>query len=141
MQTAQFLPAWLYCEPYIAELEYELYAKRCWHPIAACSELRAGQALALELLGVPLLLTRPEAGEIRVFLNRCPHRGVALLDTDRSARDCRRLVCPYHGWTYDLYGRLRAAAREGDFLEPFHRSDWPLKSLRKNRLNGRAFSS
>ena len=51
MQTAQFLPAWLYCEPYIAELEYELYAKRCWHPIAAGSELGAGQALALELLG------------------------------------------------------------------------------------------
>lgn len=130
MQTAQFLPAWLYCEPYIAEREYELYAKRCWHPIAAGSELGAGQALALELLGLPLLLTRPEAGEIRVFLNRCPHRGVGLLDPDRSARDCRRLVCPYHGWTYDLNGRLRAAAREGDFLEPFHRSDWPLKELR-----------
>jgi carnitine monooxygenase subunit len=87
MQTAQFLPAWLYCEPYIAELEYELYAKRCWHPIAAGSELGAEQALALELLGLPLLLTRPESGPIRVFLNRCPHRGVALLDTDRSARD------------------------------------------------------
>lgn len=130
MQTAQFLPAWLYCEPYIAELEYELYAKRCWHPIAAASEVGAGQALALELLGLPLLLTRPEASEIRVFLNRCPHRGVALLDTDRSARDCRRLVCPYHGWTYDLNGRLLAAAREGDFLEPFHRCDWPLQELR-----------
>jgi phenylpropionate dioxygenase-like ring-hydroxylating dioxygenase large terminal subunit len=39
-------------------------------------------------------------------------------------------VCPYHGWTYDLQGRLQAAAREADFLALFNREDWPLKSLR-----------
>jgi phenylpropionate dioxygenase-like ring-hydroxylating dioxygenase large terminal subunit len=130
MQPAPFLPAWLYSSPSIAEREYQLYVKRCWHPIAASSELGPGEALALELLGLPLLLTRPEDGPARVFLNRCPHRGVALLDKDQPAHPCRRLVCPYHGWTYDLNGQLRAAAREGEFLEPFNRGDWPLQKLR-----------
>jgi phenylpropionate dioxygenase-like ring-hydroxylating dioxygenase large terminal subunit len=130
MQPAPFLPAWLYCAPSIAEREYQLYVKRCWHPIAAGSELGPGEALALELLGLPLLLTRPEDRPARVFLNRCPHRGVALLDKDQPAHPCRRLVCPYHGWTYDLNGQLRAAAREGEFLEPFIRGDWPLQELR-----------
>jgi len=129
MQPAPFLPAWLYSDPSIAERETQLYAKRCWHPIAASSELAAGEALALELLGLPLLLTRPKEGPARVFVNRCPHRGVALLDTDQPAHACRRLVCPYHGWTYDLNGQLQAAAREAEFLEPFQRSDWPLQEL------------
>lgn len=130
MHPAPFLPAWLYSEPSILEREYQLYAMRCWHPIAAGSELGPSNAVALELLGLPLLLTRPEKGPARVFLNRCPHRGMALLSTGQPARPCRRLVCPYHGWTYDLNGQLQAAAREADFLEPFHRSDWPLQELR-----------
>lgn len=130
MPPAPFLPAWLYSDPSIADREYQLYAKRCWHPIAAGSELGPGEALALELLGLPLLLTHPHEGPPRAFLNRCPHRGVALLETDQPARPCRRLVCPYHGWTYDLNGQLQAATREADFLEPFQRSDWPLQELR-----------
>lgn len=130
MHPAPFLPAWLYSAPSIAEREYERYAQRCWHPIAASSELGAEQALAKALLGLPLLLTRPADGPARVFLNRCPHRGVALLDTDQPAHACRRLVCPYHGWSYDLNGQLRAAAREGEFMELFQRSDWPLPELR-----------
>lgn len=130
MPHAPFLPAWLYDEPSIAEREYQRYAQRCWHPIAVSSELEPGQALARELLGLPLLITRSEDGRSRVFVNRCPHRGIALLEADQPARRCRRLVCPYHGWTYDLNGQLRAAAREGDFLEPLDRSDWPLQELR-----------
>ena len=129
MQPTPFLPAWLYCEPSIAEREYQRYAMRCWHPVAAGSELGPREALALELLGSPILLTRPEDGPARAFLNRCPHRGVALIDQDQPAQRCRRLVCSYHGWTYDLNGQLRAAAREAEFLEPFHRSDWPLQEL------------
>jgi phenylpropionate dioxygenase-like ring-hydroxylating dioxygenase large terminal subunit len=45
-------------------------------------------------------------------------------------------VCPYHGWTYDLQGRLRAAARESEFLEPFNRDDWPLDGLACQELAG-----
>jgi phenylpropionate dioxygenase-like ring-hydroxylating dioxygenase large terminal subunit len=53
-----------------------------------------------------------------------------------TAQPCRRLVCPYHGWTYDLQGRLRAAARESEFLEPFNRDDWPLDGLACQELVG-----
>ncbi|MFO7628160.1 MAG: aromatic ring-hydroxylating dioxygenase subunit alpha [Prochlorococcaceae cyanobacterium] len=127
--AAPFLPAWLYSEPDIAEREQQLYARRCWHPIAASSELAEGQALAMELLGLPLLLTRTDAEPPRAFLNRCPHRGMHLLKPGLPSRNCRRLVCPYHGWTYNLNGQLRAAAREAEFVEPFSRSDWPLQQL------------
>lgn len=129
MESSTFLPAWLYTEPAIAEREHQLYARRCWHPITASSELGNGQALAVELLGLPLLLTRAAGEAPLAFFNRCPHRGVAILQPGQPSRNCRRLVCPYHGWSYDLNGQLRAAAREGDFVEAFRRSDWPLQQL------------
>jgi phenylpropionate dioxygenase-like ring-hydroxylating dioxygenase large terminal subunit len=142
MAAAAFLPPWLYSSAAVAERERSHYSARCWHPVAARSGLEVGQALAVELLGLPLLLTRPAANPptnpsanpqahspARAFLNRCPHRGVALLETGDAPRSCRRLICPYHGWSYDLDGQLLAAARETDFLEPFHRDAWPLQEL------------
>ena len=135
MSALPFLPSWVYRSSAVAARERSHYANRCWHPVAARTEISAGGALALELLGVPLLLTCPPAGHqpeeapVRAFLNRCPHRGVALLASGTAAPSCRRLICPYHGWTYDLNGQLQAAAREAEFLEPFHRGHWPLQEL------------
>ncbi|WP_185465676.1 MULTISPECIES: aromatic ring-hydroxylating dioxygenase subunit alpha [unclassified Synechococcus] len=124
-----FLEAELYRSTAVAGRERQLYAPRFWHPVAPLASLPEGSALALELLDLPLLLCHPPGGPPRAFINRCPHRGVALLPPAAAAQTCRRLVCPYHGWTYDLDGRLRAAAREGEFTGAFSRHDWPLIAL------------
>lgn len=55
--------------------------------------------------GVPIVVTRNEAGAVQAFLNVCRHRGGRA-----AAAPCgtaRRLTCGYHGWTFDLDGRLR----------------------------------
>jgi phenylpropionate dioxygenase-like ring-hydroxylating dioxygenase large terminal subunit len=132
---AQFLPSWLYSEPAVADQEREAYAGRLWHPLAVSDALGEGEVLAVNLLEQPLLLTRA-GGVARAFRNRCPHRGVPFALPAATAQPCRRLVCPYHGWTYDLQGRLRAAARESEFLEPFNRDDWPLDGLACQELAG-----
>ena len=123
-----FLASWLYTSPDVAERERQRYSNRLWHPLTSATAIAEGHAQAFDLLGVPLLLTR-QGGVLRAFLNRCPHRAVALQQPTDHATPCRRLVCPYHGWTYDLQGRLQAAAREADFLAPFNREDWPLPAL------------
>ena len=133
--STRFLPAWLYAAPEIASRERRDYAAKLWHPIGSTGDLCEGHAQAAQLLELPVLLTR-EAGIARAFLNRCPHRGVPFADPTAGPVPCRRLVCPYHGWTYDLRGNLRAAAREGDFLEPFNRGDWPLQPLPCQELGG-----
>jgi phenylpropionate dioxygenase-like ring-hydroxylating dioxygenase large terminal subunit len=60
---------------------------------------------------VPIVVTRSGDSRARAFFNVCRHRGMALVATEGSepakARPCRALVCPYHGWTYELDGRLR----------------------------------
>jgi phenylpropionate dioxygenase-like ring-hydroxylating dioxygenase large terminal subunit len=146
MADAAFLPPWVYGSAAVAERERSHYIDRCWHPVAASSALNSGQALAVELLGMPVLLTRPapsgtaaapsspEAPPPRAFFNRCPHRGVALLESGSPPQSCRRLICPYHGWSYDLNGQLLAAAREGEFIEPFNRADWPLQEVACRQL-------
>ena len=130
-----FLPAWLYGSPEIERRERVQYAARLWHPLTASSAVADSQAQAFDLLGLPLVLTRVR-GVARAFLNRCPHRGVALQSPSAQPMTCRRLVCPYHGWTYDLQGQLLAAARESDFVAPFVRSDWPLPALACQELGG-----
>ncbi|MFM7676793.1 MAG: aromatic ring-hydroxylating oxygenase subunit alpha [Synechococcus sp.] len=125
-----FLPAGLYGSEAVSREERTRYVPRFWHPVAVATDLAPGQALAAAVLEVPVLLTWP-AGEVqpRAFLNRCPHRGVALLKADQGGVACRRLVCPYHGWGYGLNGQLQTATREAEFLAPFRREDWPLTSL------------
>ena len=123
-----FLAGWFYTSHEVAERERQRYSNRLWHPLTSATAIPEGHAQAFELLGVPLLLTR-QGGELRAFLNRCPHRAVALQQPTNRATPCRRLVCPYHGWTYDLEGHLKAAAREAEFLRPFTREDWPLTAL------------
>jgi phenylpropionate dioxygenase-like ring-hydroxylating dioxygenase large terminal subunit len=51
------------------------------------------------------------------------------LPADGAALSCRKLVCPYHGWTYNLEGELLAAAREDGFVAALSRADWPLEAL------------
>ena len=55
--------------------------------------------------GVPIVVTRNPSGELGAFLNVCRHRGGKAAAA--SCGTARRLTCAYHGWTYDLDGRLR----------------------------------
>ncbi|MGD9750208.1 MAG: aromatic ring-hydroxylating dioxygenase subunit alpha [Acidimicrobiia bacterium] len=63
--------------------------------------------------GVPIVVTRGADGELRAFLNVCRHRGARA-----AAEPCgtaRRLTCRFHGWTYDLEGRLRGLPQPEGF--------------------------
>lgn len=49
------------------------------------------------------LLVRDAGGTLRAFANACRHRGTRLASEACAAK---AVVCPYHGWTYDLTGAL-----------------------------------
>ena len=56
---------------------------------------------------VPGLVVR-DGDAVRMFANTCRHRGHELLP-EGGTSDRRKVVCPYHAWTYDLEGRLVGA--------------------------------
>ena len=89
------------CEQEIAQLFRKL-------PLIALhsSELQAGQVLAHDGYGVPMLLSRDKDGVVHAHLNVCRHRGTRLVES-KLAIAKSSIVCPYHGWTYQLDGKLR----------------------------------
>ncbi len=91
-----------------AQLERELRTLFRERPllVALAPDLpQPGAFLAQDAAGLPTLLVRGEDGVVRAFVNACRHRG-ARLATGRGHG--RRLVCPFHAWTYDLEGCVRS---------------------------------
>jgi NAD(P)H-dependent nitrite reductase small subunit len=69
--------------------------------VAAAADLPPGGSLAVRVDGVPIALFNL-SGSVHAIENVCPHAGAAL---DRGARTgpCREVViCPFHGWRFDV---------------------------------------
>ena len=58
----------------------------------------------LDVLGVPILLSRGGDGVLRSFVNMCSHRGAMVAPEGSGVT--RRFTCPYHAWSYDSQGDL-----------------------------------
>ena len=79
-------------------------------PSAALPE--AGSYVAREAAGTPIVVVRGSDGKVQAFRNACRHRGMQVA----SGTGCARaFVCRYHGWTYNLEGRLRHIPHEEGF--------------------------
>lgn len=99
------LPAWTYSDPEFFALEQERVFRPSWQVVCHESDLAGpGEWRTLDYLGESVIVIRGVDGALRAFANVCRHRGSRLLD---GAGGCaKKLVCPYHAWTYDLDGRL-----------------------------------
>lgn len=72
----------------------------------------AGDYLAEEIGGAPVIVVRNAEGGFAAFHNVCRHRAGALV-ADGQGHCGDAFVCRYHGWRYSLDGRLRTATDFG----------------------------
>lgn len=110
------LPAWTYRDPEFFELEQERVFAPAWQVMCHESDLpEVGSWHSLDYLGESVIVVRGADRLLRAFANVCRHRGSRLVD---GASGCaRKLVCPYHAWTYDLDGSLAGVPGSASYPE------------------------
>jgi choline monooxygenase len=144
LERARTIPASWYFDPEIDAAERERIFGRTWLAAARADQLtKAGSFVTAEIAGEPILVLRDSKGELRAFHNVCRHRAARVItETEGCAT---KLRCPYHGWTYDLEGRLRGTPefegvadfrREDNGLVPLDVAAWgPLVFVHPERAN------
>jgi choline monooxygenase len=127
LERASTVPAAWYTDADVYALERRAVFGDAWLVVGRAADVAApGSFLTAEVAGEPILVVRDEAGVLRAFSNVCRHRA-APVATEQCGR-ASRLRCPYHGWTYDLAGRLRGAP-EFEGVADFCREDNGLLAL------------
>jgi choline monooxygenase len=108
LEQAYTIPASWYVNDAVAGLERENVFGRTWQVVARAEQLRAaGQFVATELAGEPLLIVRGNDNVLRAFFNVCRHHAAGVATEECGNASIFR--CPYHGWSYGLDGALKGA--------------------------------
>ena len=107
-----------------------------WQPVGAVGQLaNVGDYLTTRIADWRLLVLRSESNTLQAFLNLCPHRGSLLLE---GSGNCDKIVCPYHGWQFDLHGTLQDTPWFGE-ASPFDKPNLSLRPVQLDAWRGIVF--
>ena len=149
LNRATTLPAQAYTSEEFFAWELNHVLRPGWQCVAHVSQIPIpGDFLNLDLLGEPLIVVHGKDDAIRVLSRVCPHRSMDIMPEgfgyaghspaeERDGKtDCGRtrlFLCPYHAWTFELDGQLKACpemheaegfCRDDFFLKPFRCEIW-----------------
>ena len=100
---------------------------RCWIYLGHESEVEnPGDYRRRTVAGRPLFFIRGKDGQVRVFLNSCPHRGALLCRRDEGNAEVLR--CFYHAWSFNTSGEVIGLPGEDAYGPSFDRSELSLKA-------------
>jgi len=118
------LPGWLYTDQEFFDVEMERVMRPSWQIVCHVSDIaQAGDYRTLDYLGESVIVVRGDDGAVRAFSNVCRHRAMRLVEGPAGC--AKKLVCPYHAWTYEPDGRLTGVPMK---------SDYPTLKLEENGL-------
>ena len=128
----------LYWDPEVLVAEMDRLFSSHWLCVGRSEDLhRSGDFLTRDVGVEPILVIRGDERELRAFYNVCRHRGTRLLES-RQGRNLDHIVCPYHGWAYNVQGELIAAPKM-ESSPSFSRSDFGLVNVSVGEWNGFVF--
>ena len=112
INTIYGLPAKSYTDQEFWEKECNTVLADGWLFVGFVHEFKkAGDVLPIFIAGKPILLIKNNNNKITAFHNVCSHRCLKLVDEKKNVGKVIR--CPYHSWSYDLEGNLKAAPHIG----------------------------
>ena len=107
MGDARALPLQMYTSSALYEHEQAQIFRREWICVGREDQLpNIGDYFTVELAGEPLVIVRDDDEQLRALSAVCRHRYMSVVS---GTGNTRRLVCPYHRWSYGLDGELRGA--------------------------------
>ena len=110
--------------PEFFEAEREAIFQRSWLYVGRSERIpRPGSYFTRELPGrlASIVVTRGLDGTVQAFHNVCAHRGNKVVwqehPQEESSGSCRQFSCKYHGWRYDLEGKVAHVTNEQEFFD------------------------
>jgi choline monooxygenase len=121
------MPADWYTSRALFDLEQKHLFRHVWQQVGRTDQVsEPGDFFTCELANEQVVVVRDGSGELRALSNVCLHRAgpVALECGHRKS-----FQCPYHGWTYELDGRVRGTTGM-ETAEDFHPASMRLPEFR-----------
>ena len=107
MLREKTIPSNWYSDEKILKIEKENIFSKSWHLLGSIDQIpNKGDYLIKTINEQPIVVIKDKVGEVNVFYNVCQHRGCVLLEKDGNSK---QIKCGYHGWVYELNGKLKAA--------------------------------
>ncbi len=136
-QRSAALPGYLYSDPAVFAEEKRRLFYSSWQVVGHESELpQVGDYVCATIVDQGVFVLRGRDGTLRAFFNVCQHRAHELLKGRGNVKSV--IVCPYHAWSYELDGSLRAA-RATRTLPDFDPKEYGLAPVRLERHLGFLF--
>jgi phenylpropionate dioxygenase-like ring-hydroxylating dioxygenase large terminal subunit len=107
--SAKATPASWYTSPDIFELECRHLFGNTWHIVGHADKVaNPGDYFTVELLGLPIIVTRDRQGAVHAISNVCRHRAGPVAVGEGNSKF--GLACLYHGWSYNHDGSGRSCS-------------------------------
>ncbi len=116
----------IFSDPDIYQQELERIFARAWNFVCHESQLPESGSFFMSYIGEDqVIAVRDRTGKVNVLLNSCSHRGNSVCRAEQGRTNS--FVCTYHGWNYDLDGRLIAMPGQDAFYRnDIDKSQWGL---------------
>jgi phenylpropionate dioxygenase-like ring-hydroxylating dioxygenase large terminal subunit len=125
-----------YLDPTIHDLVRDKLYYRSWQYACHQSQIpETGCYFAFDIMDEGLFIARQRDGSVRCFYNVCQHRAHTMVSDSGKASV---IACPYHAWTYELDGNLRAAPGT-KAMSNFNKSDICLTEVKVENFLGFLF--
>lgn len=112
-----------YTDPQFYLQERSVFEKN-WMAVGRVDQLKnVGDYFTGEVLGNPFLVTKTESNKLKAFHNVCRHKAHPVAIGDGN---CDNFICPYHGWTYNIDGKIKKTPHLGK-IDNFCPKDFSLK--------------
>ena len=134
-QGSQSLPRQFYTSETVYKMDIQHYWNHSWIWVGHINQIpNVGDFFLFDYGYESVIIARDKNDSVNAFLNVCRHRGSRVC-IEKSG-NTRVFVCPYHAWTYELNGSLRAAREMED---NFNTAEYSLRKVNLRIFHGLIF--